>query len=109
MAQSNNKDATRRSEKAATFRWPQGQPVAGASTNLKFNAQILSHSPSKGLFAGLELKGVVIKPDQDDLRDVYGEGVTAGEVLTDNKLRSRASVRAFPAMPGRYSSRAAKE
>ena len=54
---------------------------AGASTDLKLNAQILSYSRSKGLFAGLELKGVVIKPDKDDMRDVYGEGVTAKEVL----------------------------
>jgi SH3 domain-containing YSC84-like protein 1 len=50
---------------------------AGASTDLKFNAQILSYSRSKGLFAGLELKGVVIKPGKDGVRDVYGEGVTA--------------------------------
>ncbi|HMY75991.1 MAG TPA: lipid-binding SYLF domain-containing protein, partial [Blastocatellia bacterium] len=30
---------------------------AGASTDLKLNAEILSYSRSKGLFAGLELKG----------------------------------------------------
>jgi len=35
---------------------------AGADTDLKLNAQILSYSRSKGLFAGLELKGVVINP-----------------------------------------------
>jgi lipid-binding SYLF domain-containing protein len=44
---------------------------AGAATDLKLNAKILSYSRSKGLFAGLELKGVVIKPDKDDMRDVY--------------------------------------
>ena len=33
---------------------------AGASTDAALNAQILSYSRSKGLFAGLELKGVVI-------------------------------------------------
>lgn len=82
---------------------------AGASTDIKLNAQILSYSRSKGLFAGLELKGVVIKPDEDDMRDVYGEGVTSREVLKDNKIRSLTSVRAFPAMLGRYSSRTAKE
>ena len=47
---------------------------AGAATDLKLNAQILSYSRSKGLFAGLELKGVVIKADKDDMRDVYGAG-----------------------------------
>src|SRR6185369_5497483 len=59
---------------------------AGASTDLKLNSQILSYSRSKGLFAGLELKGVVIKADKDDMRDVYGAGVTAREVLKDNKV-----------------------
>ena len=30
---------------------------SGAATDLKLNAQILSYSRSRGLFAGLELKG----------------------------------------------------
>ena len=82
---------------------------AGASTDLKLNAQILSYSRSKGLFAGLELKGVVIKPDKDDMRDVYGEGVTAKAVLQDNKVTAPVAVRAFPAALGRHSSRNATE
>lgn len=82
---------------------------AGASTDLKLNAQILSYSRSKGLFAGLELKGVVIKPDKDDMRDVYGEGVTAKEVLKDNKVTAPVSVRAFPNMLGRFSTRLAEK
>jgi len=82
---------------------------AGASTDLKLNAQILSYSRSKGLFAGLELKGVVIKADKDDMRDVYGEGITAKQVLKDNKVSAPVGVRAFPIALGRYSSRNATE
>ncbi len=78
---------------------------AGASTDLKPGAQILSYSRSKGLFAGLELKGVVIKPDKDDMRDVYGEGVTTKEVLKENKVIAPVAVRALPITLGRYSSR----
>lgn len=78
---------------------------AGASTDLKLNAQILSYSRSKGLFAGLELKGVVISPDKDNMRDVYGEGVTAKEALKENKVTAPNAVRAFPNTLGRYSSR----
>jgi SH3 domain-containing YSC84-like protein 1 len=81
---------------------------AGASTDLKLNAQILSYSRSKGLFAGLELKGVVISPDKDDMRDVYGEGVTAKEVLKENKVTAPVAVRAFPIALGKYSSRMAE-
>jgi len=87
---------------------PVGRQV-GASTDLKLNAQILSYSRSKGLFAGLELKGVVIKPDKDDMRDVYGEGVTAKEVLKENKVIAPVAVRAFPITLGRFSSRVAKK
>ena len=47
---------------------------AGASTNVRMDAEILSYSRSKGLFAGLELKGVVITLDDDDMIAVYGEG-----------------------------------
>lgn len=82
---------------------------AGASTDLKMTAQILSYSRSKGLFAGLELKGVVIKPDKDDMRDVYGEGVTAKEVLKENKVTAPVSVRAFPIALGHFSSRIAEK
>jgi SH3 domain-containing YSC84-like protein 1 len=82
---------------------------AGASTDLKLDAQILSYSRSRGLFAGLELKGVVIKPDKDDMRDVYGEGVTAKAVLKDNTVTAPVPVRAFPTMLARYSSRNATE
>lgn len=78
---------------------------AGASTDMKLNAQILSYSRSKGLFAGLELKGVVIKPDKDDMRDVYGEGVTAKDVVMSSKTTAPASVLAFPNTLARYSAR----
>ena len=55
---------------------------AGASTDLKLTAQILSYSRSKGLFAGLELKGVVIpRASRDDMSDVYGAGMKAKQVL----------------------------
>lgn len=86
---------------------PVGRQV-GASTNLTLDAKILSYSRSKGLFAGLELKGVVIKPDKDDMRDVYGKDVTAKEALQDNKLTVPPAVRAFPETLGRYSPRRAE-
>jgi lipid-binding SYLF domain-containing protein len=81
---------------------------AGASTDAKLNAQILSYSRSKGLFAGLELKGVVIKPAKDDMRDVYGEGITAKEILQESKVTAPAPVRSFPNTLARYSTRRAE-
>jgi lipid-binding SYLF domain-containing protein len=78
---------------------------AGASTDLKLTAQILSYSRSKGLFAGLELKGVVIRASKDDMSDVYGASIKAKQVLEGNRSMAPASVRAFPAMLERYSTR----
>ena len=80
---------------------------ASASTDVKLNAQILSYSRSKGAFAGLELKGVVIKPDNDDNTQVYG--MTARDILTGaNKIsmdKMPEGVRVFPQTLGRYSKR----
>src|SRR5204862_5055981 len=75
-----------------------------ASTDLKLNAQILSYSRSKGAFAGLELKGVVIKPDNEDNAQVYG--MNARYILTgNNKIpmeQMPEGVRVFPQTLSRY-------
>jgi lipid-binding SYLF domain-containing protein len=54
---------------------------AEAATDLKLNAQILSYSRSKGLFAGAALEGAVIETADNDMKDVYGPNVTAKSVL----------------------------
>ena len=80
---------------------------ASASTDVKLNAQILSYSRSKGAFAGLELKGVVIKPDNEDNLQVYG--MNARDILTGSDKISMANmpegVRIFPLTLARYSKR----
>ena len=80
---------------------------ASASTDARLNAQILSYSRSKGAFAGLELKGVVIKPDNEDNVQVYG--MTARDILTGaNKIsieQMPEGVRVFPETLRNYSSR----
>jgi lipid-binding SYLF domain-containing protein len=80
---------------------------AGASTDAKFDAQMLSYSRSKGLFAGLELKGAVIKVDEDDMRDAYGRNIAAKEVLQMSKEKAPAGIRAFPDTLAKYSTRSA--
>ena len=80
---------------------------ASASTDVRLNAQILSYSRSRGAFAGLELKGVVIKPDNEDNLQVYG--MTARDILTGaNKIsmsQMPEGVRIFPETLARYSRR----
>jgi lipid-binding SYLF domain-containing protein len=80
---------------------------ASASTDAKLNAQILSYSRSKGAFAGLELKGVVIKPDNEHNVQVYG--MNARDILTgSDKITSEQmseGIRVFPETLARYSTR----
>jgi lipid-binding SYLF domain-containing protein len=80
---------------------------AAASTDAQLKAQILSYSRSKGLFAGLELKGVVISPDNNDNEPVYG--MKASGVLAPAKqwkiTDMPAGVRIFPRTLSRYSVR----
>ena len=58
--------------------------TAKASTDAQLQAQILSYSRSKGLFAGISLSGVVISPDDDANRALYSH--SAKEILTGGAL-----------------------
>jgi lipid-binding SYLF domain-containing protein len=53
--------------------------TAAASTNATFDAEILTYSRSKGLFAGVSLKGVGINSDKDLNEAVYQK--TAKQIL----------------------------
>ncbi len=48
---------------------------AAADTDWKMRAQVLSYSRARGVFAGLELNGAVIKQDKDSTREFYGRMV----------------------------------
>jgi len=76
---------------------------AGASTDLKLDAQILSYSRSKGLFAGLELKGAVVSLDESDMKAVYG--ATSAENILKGQKTTPTEVAAFPTTLTRYSKR----
>jgi lipid-binding SYLF domain-containing protein len=55
---------------------------AAADTDWKMRAQVLTYSRSRGLFAGLELNGAVIKQDKDSTREFYGRMVPFKTSLT---------------------------
>jgi len=80
---------------------------ASASTDAQLKAGILSYSRSKGLFAGLEIKGVVISADNDDNLPVYGK--KANDVLSPMQSSTMTGmpveVRIFPRTLARYSVR----
>lgn len=66
-------------------------------------AEILSYSRSRGLFAGVNLKGVVIQPE-DDLNEALCNR-TAHELLVEenrNAPDTAAGLCAFPEAVSRY-------
>jgi lipid-binding SYLF domain-containing protein len=54
---------------------------AQASTDVLLNAEFLTYSRAKGLFAGLDLSGDVLDSNHDDFAAEYGAGVTPDQVL----------------------------
>jgi lipid-binding SYLF domain-containing protein len=61
-----------------------GGPVgreAQASTDWKMKNKILVYSRTKGLFAGIDLSGAAVKPDDDSTRAYYGKLISAHETL----------------------------
>lgn len=57
---------------------------AQAGTDWKLNAEFLTYSRSKGLFAGLDLDGTVLSQNQDDTRAEYGSAIPFETVLKGN-------------------------
>jgi lipid-binding SYLF domain-containing protein len=86
-----------------------GGPVgraASAGTDALMQAEILSYSRSRGLFAGLSLKGIVIRPEDDLNIAVYDK--TAGELLAQSKPDANATpdLQSFSKTVSRYTSSA---
>lgn len=53
-----------------------------ASTDWKANAQILTYSRAKGVFAGATVGGAYVQPDQDSNTAFYGRPVPVQSILT---------------------------
>jgi lipid-binding SYLF domain-containing protein len=54
---------------------------ASANTDWKLNAEILTYSRAKGIFAGITLNGADVRRDDDSMRAFYGPGVSMHDVL----------------------------
>jgi lipid-binding SYLF domain-containing protein len=61
---------------------------ASAATDLRFGADILSYSRTKGFFAGISLEGATIQADDQANQALYGRGFTAGEILLSGRVPS---------------------
>lgn len=57
---------------------------AQAGTDWKLNAEFLTYSRSKGLFAGINLDGTVLSQNVDDTREYYGTATPFKTILNGN-------------------------
>lgn len=64
-----------------------------AQTNIRLDAEILTYSRAKGLFAGVALDGATLRQDKDDNRDFYGKEVDARTILLDGSVPMPAEAR----------------
>jgi len=64
---------------------------AAASTDYKLQAQILSYSRSRGLFAGVSLAGSTIRADRDANEKIYGVGYSTKNIVVDRKVEPTAA------------------
>jgi lipid-binding SYLF domain-containing protein len=55
---------------------------ATAQTDAELNAEMLSYSRSRGLFAGISLEGATLRPDGETNTELYGHETTNREILT---------------------------
>ena len=68
--------------------------TAADGTDVKLNAEILSYSRAKGLFAGLALDGAVVQADKSGDESMYGENTDRHEILS-GKVAVPASARSL--------------
>lgn len=64
---------------------PKGRTAEGA-TDIVMNAEILSYSRNKGLFAGVSLEGSTLRSDGSANEKLYGRKLTAKEIIREGKV-----------------------
>jgi lipid-binding SYLF domain-containing protein len=59
---------------------PKGR-TAGASTDIVMNAEMLTYSRSRGLFAGVSLEGSTLRADSEGNQALYGKDLSARQIV----------------------------
>ena len=72
---------------AAAAAGPKGRDAA-AATDIVMNAEILSYSRAKGLFAGVSLEGSTLRSDGGANKNLYGKNLSAKEIVREGKVQA---------------------
>jgi lipid-binding SYLF domain-containing protein len=64
-------------------------------TDAALTAEIVSYSRARGLFAGIDLSGGILRPDTDANTEVYGTGATARTILASREISAPTEAHGF--------------
>lgn len=78
--------------------------TATAETDAQMRAEILAYSRSRGVFAGISLKGSTLRPDNNANKELYGKEVSNKEVVTAGMTAPAAAGKLLSAL-NKYSPR----
>ena len=73
---------------------PKGR-TASAETNATMRSEILTYARSRGAFAGISLKGAVLRPDNDANKNVYGRSVEVRELVEQGNIAIPEAAKKF--------------
>jgi lipid-binding SYLF domain-containing protein len=71
---------------------PKGRTAEGA-TDIVMNAELLSYSRNRGLFAGISLEGSTLRSDGNANAKLYGKRLEAREIIVEHKVAVPACAR----------------
>lgn len=71
---------------------PKGRS-AEADSDAYMRAEMLSYSRARGVFAGVSLEGSSLRPDNDANQRLYGQKVTAQQIISEGRVHAPASAR----------------
>jgi len=78
---------------------------AGADTDWKMKAEVLTYSRARGIFAGVDLSGAAITQDKDETRLLYGSPESFADIL-NGKVQATSDSEPFLAAVRKYSRQA---
>jgi len=81
---------------------------AGADTDWKMKAEVLTYSRARGVFAGINLNGAAITQDKDETRVLYGQPQSFAAIL-NGKVKPTESSENFLAAVRRYAAQSKEQ
>jgi lipid-binding SYLF domain-containing protein len=78
---------------------------AGADTDWKMKAEVLTYSRARGLFAGIDLNGSAVSQDKEETRVLYGNFVPFADIL-NGKVNAPDSSGPFLTVVKKYAGQA---